>query len=91
MFWAFLQPTAPVKHQDGQGTYRSVVDRWRSKDLRDVDLTMDHLAGSLTKSAAYRGTSFELEAASAQYVVRRINGEKPLAVSVVLVESTQYL
>jgi hypothetical protein len=36
----------------------------------------DRLAGSLTKLAAYRSTTFALDAAGSAYVVRRINGQR---------------
>jgi hypothetical protein len=75
LYWAFLNPSAPVPHEDGHGTYRAVVGRWARMDLQGRDLTVQRLAGSLTKSASYRGTSFQLSSDPANYVIGRINGE----------------
>jgi hypothetical protein len=75
LYWAFLDPSAPVPHEDGDGTYRAVAGQWQRTDLQGRDLTVQRLAGSLTKSAAYRGTSFQLKPDTAAYVIGRINGE----------------
>jgi hypothetical protein len=76
MWWAFLDPTPPERHPDGKGTFRRVAGGWSSNDLRGDKLTTDRLAGSLTKLAAYRSTTFALDATTAGYVVRRINGDR---------------
>jgi hypothetical protein len=75
LYWAFLDPSPPRPHEDGDGTYRAVTDQWQRTDLQGRDLTVQRLAGSLTKSAAYRGTSFQLSSDPASYVIGRINGE----------------
>jgi hypothetical protein len=75
LYWAFLDPSAPVPHEDGDGTFRNVAGEWRRTDLQGRDLTVQRLAGSLTKSASYRGTSFQLSSDPASYVIGRINGE----------------
>jgi hypothetical protein len=49
---------------------------WAGADLEGDPLTNDRLAGSLTKLAAYRSTTFALDTRTAAYVVRRINGER---------------
>lgn len=76
MWWAFLEDGPPQLSADGHGTFRRVVGSWRSTDVAGKPLTIDRLAGSLTKTAAYRGTSFELGKSTSAYVVRRINGEQ---------------
>jgi hypothetical protein len=76
LWWAFLEEGPPQLSVDGRGTFRRVRGSWRSTDLVGQRLTIDRLAGSLTKSAAYRGTSFELGKTTSAYVVRRINGEQ---------------
>jgi hypothetical protein len=76
MWWAFFDQTPPERHPDGKGTFRRVVGRWSSTDLTGDRLTTDRLAGSLTKLAAYRSTTFALDATTAGYVVRRINGDR---------------
>jgi hypothetical protein len=76
LWWAFLESSRPMQHPDGDGTFRRVVGAWRSSDLRERPLTTDRLAGSLTKIASYRGTSFALDRATSAYVVRRINGDQ---------------
>jgi hypothetical protein len=73
LYWGFLDPAPPVPHPGGQTVVRTVQGGWRSTDLAGVPLTKDRLAGSLTKVAAFRGTSCEVDVAA--YVVRRINGE----------------
>jgi hypothetical protein len=72
--WGFLIASPPEPHTDGDGTYRTVLDGWRQTDLNGEPLTKDRLSGALTKLAAYRGTSCDVDVAD--YVVRRINGEK---------------
>jgi len=72
--WGLLDQSRPVPNADLDGVYRTVQGGWRSTDLRGDLLTKDRLSGALTKLAAYRGTSCEVDVAA--YVVRRINGEK---------------
>ena len=54
--------------------WRTIVGGWRWTDVAGEHLTKDRLSGALTKLAAYRGTSCDVDVAD--YVVRRINGEK---------------
>jgi hypothetical protein len=72
LYWGHLDKSAP--HEDGDGVWRTVVDGWRSNDRNGEPLTMDHLAGSLTKIAGFRGTSCNVD--MAEYLIRRINGQK---------------
>lgn len=72
--WGFLTADSPTRHTDGDGVWRRVAAGWRRADLNGEQLTKDRLSGSLTKLAAYRGTSCEVDVS--EYVVRRINGEK---------------
>lgn len=72
--WGFLEQSPPEPHPDGEGTYRAVVGGWRQTDVYGEKLTKDRLSGALTKLAAYRGTSCDVDVP--EYVVRRINGKK---------------
>jgi hypothetical protein len=54
--------------------WRTVRGGWRWTDLNGEQLTKDRLSGALTKLAAYRGTSCDVDVAD--YVIRRINGHK---------------
>jgi hypothetical protein len=80
LHWGFLDPAPAQQHTeyDGNGrsrsVCRSVIGGWRCTDVNGEPLTNDRLAGSVTKLAAYRGTSCTVDVAD--YVVRRINGEK---------------
>ena len=74
LFWGFLEPEPAERHKCGDGgVFRRLKGGWRWHDLNGVQLTKDRLSGTLTKLAAYRGTSCDV--AVAEYVVRRINGQ----------------
>src|SRR5262249_51996298 len=72
--WGFLEPGPAEPHGDGDEVFRKVKGGWRWADLTGEPLTKDRLSGALTKLAAYRGTSCEVDVA--EYVVRRVNGRK---------------
>jgi hypothetical protein len=72
--WGFLESTRPKRHADGDGVWRTIAGGWRWTDVNGEELTKDRLSGALTKLAAYRGTSCKVDVA--EYVVRRINGQK---------------
>lgn len=72
--WGFLSSSPPEPHPDGHGVQRKLVNGWSSIDRNGETLTKDRLSGALTKLAAYRGTSCTVDVAD--YVIRRINGEK---------------
>jgi hypothetical protein len=74
LYWGLLAPGAPEKHKDGHGVWRAVADGWRCTDVTGEPLTKDRLSGALTKLAAYRGTSCDVDVAD--YVSRRVNGQK---------------
>ena len=74
LFWGLLEPDPAERHTDGHGVFRKVRGGWRWTDLKGEQLTKDRLSGALTKLAAYRGTSCDVDVA--EYVVRRINGRK---------------
>lgn len=74
LYWGILEPSPPERHSDGDGVWRTVNGGWRSTDLNGDQLTKDRLSGALTKLAAYRGTSCDVDVAD--YVVRRVNGQK---------------
>lgn len=72
--WGFLEPDPAERHQSDDGVFRRLKGGWRWDDLKGEQLTKDRLSGVLTKLAAYRGTSCDVDVA--EYVVRRINGQK---------------
>jgi len=80
LWWGQLEPCrgdprkAAQPHADGDGVWRPVLDGWRSTDFNGDSLTKDRLSGALTKLALFRGTSCNVDVAD--YVIRRINGEK---------------
>lgn len=75
MYWARIDPALPPRKIEG-GTVRITQSGWSSRTLHGDELFLVDLAGSLTKTAGYRGTSCDIT--DADYVVRRINGvERP--------------
>lgn len=72
--WGFLDSAPAERHVDGNGVFRRIKGGWRSTDLKGEQLTTDRLSGALTKLKAYRGTSCDVDVA--EYVIRRINGQK---------------
>ena len=74
LYWGFLDPAPARPHKDGDGVYRRVKSGWRCTDIFGEPLTKDRLAGSVTKLAAFRGTSCAVDMSS--YIVDRINGRK---------------
>ena len=73
LYWGFVEPSRPERHTDLDGVFRSVRGGWRWTDLHGEPLTKDRLSGALTKLAAYRGTTCDVD--KADYVIRRINGQ----------------
>ena len=74
LYWGRLESMRPERHSDGDGVWRAVANGWKGTDLKGEPLTKDRLSGALTKLAAYRGTSCNVDVAD--YVIRRINGQK---------------
>ena len=74
LHWGFLNPKAAKRHESGDGVLREVEGGWRSADINGEPLTKDRLSGAVTKLAAYRGTSCDVDVAD--YVIRRVNGQK---------------
>jgi hypothetical protein len=73
--WGFRDSALPEAHADSEGgVWRKVADGWCDKDLTGHPLTTDRLSGALTKLAAYRGTSCNVDVA--EYAIRRINGQQ---------------
>ena len=85
--WGFIDDPSPAPHADGDGVWRPIARGWRWSDLNGEELTKDRLSGALTKLAAYRGTSCDVD--QADYIVRRINGTKTPAVERALVASLE--
>ena len=73
-YWGVLEPTPPERHDDGDGVWRKVDGGWRNTDINGELLTKEKLSGALTKLAAYRGTSCNVDVSD--YAIRRINGQK---------------
>jgi hypothetical protein len=76
LYWGILTGSPPEPHPDGHGVYRTVKDGWRRTDVNGEPLTKDRLSGALTKVAAYQGTTCGMDTDVADYVRRRINGQK---------------
>lgn len=74
LHWAFLSNEPPQLHSDAFSVVRPTFGSWSCRDAIGEELTTDRLPGSLTKLAAFRGTSCNV--GMADYVVRRINGER---------------
>lgn len=74
LYWGLLDVAKANLHPDGRGVQRTVAGGWRSTDVSGESLTKDRLSGALTKLAAYRGTSCDVDVSD--YVIRRINGQK---------------
>jgi hypothetical protein len=74
LLWGFLAHGQPVRHADGDGTFRRIDGGWRSTDLLGGRLTKERLSGALAKLAMYRGTSCRVDVFD--YAIRRIRGEK---------------
>ncbi len=72
--WGFLDATYAKPSEDRDGVWRPVAGKWSHCDIDGELLTKDRLSGSLTKLAAYRGTSCSVDVA--EYAIRRINGQK---------------
>ena len=87
MYWGTLERTPAEPHPDGDGVSRIVAGGWLGTDVVGNPLSKDRLSGALTKLAAYRGTSCDVDVA--EYVVRRINGQKMPEVDRVLAASQE--
>jgi hypothetical protein len=87
LYWGFVARTPAAQSPDGDGVWRPIRDRWRCADIKGDELTKDRLSGALTKLAAYRGTSCDVDVSD--YVIRRINGNKMPVVECALAASKQ--
>lgn len=85
--WGMVDYAKPAPHADAKGVWRSIRDGWRWTDLLGEHLTKDRLSGALTKLAAYRGTSCDVDVSD--YVIRRVNGEKTPEVERALIASKE--
>jgi len=72
--WGFVDGEPAKPHADAKGVWRTIKGGWRDSDVSGSVLQKDRLSGALTKLAAYRGTSCDVDVAD--YVVRRINDQK---------------
>jgi hypothetical protein len=90
--WGFVTSIPPERHPDGDGVCRGIDGGWRWKDVDGEPLAKDRLSGALTKLAAYRRTSCDVDVKD--YVIHRINGlkspvvERALAARVEMIAST---
>jgi len=87
LYWGRVNHTKPERHADAKGVWRRIRGGWRSTDMNGESLTKDRLSGALTKLAAYRGTSCEVDVSD--YVIRRINGQKTPQVERALIASKE--
>jgi hypothetical protein len=74
LYWGFIEREEAELHADGAGVWRPLKEGWRGTDILGNALSKDRLSGALTKLAAYRGTSCDVDVA--EYVVLRINAGK---------------
>ena len=74
LYWGMVESAQAEAHADGAGVLRHLKGGWRGTDIHGSPLSKDRLSGALTKLAAYRGTSCDVDVAA--YVTRRINAEK---------------
>jgi len=87
LYWGFVEQSQVEIHQDGEGVWRRIKNGWRNTDINGCILSKDKLSGALTKLAAYRGTSCDVDDDVSDYVVRRIKGQKMPAVERALAAS----
>lgn len=74
LYWGQVEKDPAVPDANGDGVWRTIREGWRGTDVNGNPLSKDRLSGAVTKLAAYRGTSCDVDVAD--YVVRRINGQK---------------
>jgi hypothetical protein len=72
--WGRMGGAKARRHADRKGVWRPIREDWKSTDLNGELLTKDRLSGAVTKLAAYRGTSCDVDVSD--YVIGRINGQK---------------
>ncbi len=75
MWWGILINEPAEQLGDNDSVVRRVDGGWKCHDLKAGRLTKSIVSGALTKFAAYRGTSCNIEEDIAAYAIRRINGE----------------
>lgn len=72
-YWGRFEAGEPEKHPDDYSSFRRIVDGWRCTDRLGAPLLKSNLPGSITKLAAYRGTSCWVDVD--KQVLRRINAQ----------------
>lgn len=87
--WGLADQTRPAPSPDLDGICRTIRNGWQWTDLHGDPLTKDRLSGALTKLAAYRGTSCDVDVGD--YVIRRINGQKVPEVERAIVASDELI
>ena len=87
LHWGFTDQTPPQVSAELKGTCRTIKDGWRGTDVVGEPLTKERLSGALTKLAAFRGTSCTVD--QADYITRRINGQKSPKVERALAASAE--
>jgi hypothetical protein len=73
LYWGRLE-SGPPKQDPRDGISRKVVGGWKETDLNGDMLTKNGLPGAVTKLAAFKGTSCDVDVA--KYLIQRINGQK---------------
>ena len=79
LWWCFAQKDV-IELPDDKSTIRKVVGKWRNTDLAGRVLQLQNLDGRLTKVAGYRGTICGIEKPLLNYLVRKINAQRPVDV-----------
>lgn len=72
-YWGFLETGEPEKHPEDSSSFRRMAGGWCCTDRLGAPLLKSNLPGSITKLAAYRGTSCWVDVD--KQVIRRINAE----------------
>lgn len=76
LYWCFSEPGA-YKYTDSKGdyigSYLKTLDGWHNKDIKDKELTLDRLSGTLTKTQGFRGTICNVH--DHDYLVKKIKCE----------------
>jgi hypothetical protein len=77
MYWGSCSSEL-LPHQSGEGTMRRILGGWCYRDNagQGEPLSIERLAGSLTRILGFRGTVCVLEERRASYVLNRIKGDR---------------
>lgn len=92
LWWAFLESELPAEPDPDRGIVRMAVGGWSTHDFAGQRLLLvDDLSGRITKTAGYRSTTCSVNADQRRYLIRRLRGEDPPAVTDALEARGKYL